>query len=298
MLDDRPYMRSGYRPPRAPFRLTLSATNVLLGLLIVAFFAQNYHSPTYRGINLDLFALSPEGLAHGYVWQLLTFQFLHAGLSHLVFNGVALWSFGRLVEERLGKVQFLTLYFLSGVAGGLLQCLMGFLLPTMCGGPTIGASAGIFGVVTAFALLEPDAPVLLLFFLPMRAINLLYLSIGFSAVLFFVHSSVPVAHAAHLGGIFFGVFYIRRGLGWTRRLTGWNAFHRNAGREELWRAAAPKPARPRRPKPAEPADLPSGEFISQEVDPILDKISAHGIQSLTERERQILQAARSKMSRH
>ena len=66
----------------------------------------------------------------------------------------------------------------------------------------------------------------------------------------------------------------------------------------MWRATVPKPVKPRRPKPAEPADLPSGEFISQEVDPILDKISAHGIQSLTERERQILQAARSKMSRH
>jgi membrane associated rhomboid family serine protease len=297
MLDDRPYMRSGYRPPRAPFRLTFSATNVLVGLLIVAFFIQNYHSATYPGINLDYFTLSWQGLAHGYVWQLLTFQFLHAGISHLVFNGIALWSFGRFVEERLGKAHFLTLYFMSGVTGGLLQCLMGFLLPTMCGGPTIGASAGIFGVVAAFALLEPDAPVLLFFFVPMRAINLLYLSIAFSVVLFFVHSSVPVAHAAHLGGIAFGVFYIRRGLGWMRGLTGWSPAQRRTGHQEMWRATAPKPVKPRRPKPAEPADVPSGEFISQEVDPILDKISAHGIQSLTERERQILQAARSKMSR-
>jgi hypothetical protein len=64
------------------------------------------------------------------------------------------------------------------------------------------------------------------------------------------------------------------------------------------KAAGFKPFPPRAAKGAEPADLPSQEFITQEVDPILDKISAHGIQSLTERERQILQAARNRMSKH
>ena len=52
-----------------------------------------------------------------------------------------------------------------------------------------------------------------------------------------------------------------------------------------------------RPQLEEPTELPSEEFIAKQVDPILDKISAHGIQSLTERERQILQAARNKMSK-
>ena len=79
-------MRSDYRPPRAPFRLTLSATNILIASLVVAFFAQNYHSPTHPAINLDYFALSPQGLGHGYIWQLLTFQFLHAGIAHLAFS--------------------------------------------------------------------------------------------------------------------------------------------------------------------------------------------------------------------
>ena len=297
MLDDRPYMRSDYRPPREPFRLRLSATNFLLVTLVVAFFAQSYHSPTYQGINLDLFALSPRGLAHGYLWQLLTFQFLHAGIGHLVFNGYALWMFGRYVEERLGKLRFLILYFLSGVTGGLFQCLMGLLLPTMFGGDTIGASAGIFGVVAAFSLLEPDSKILLFFLLPVRAINLLYISIGLSVLLILIPSSTPVAHAAHLGGIAFGWFFIRRGMYWTRGLAEWNPWHRKARREEMLKAATPKPFKPRRVKSSETPELPSGEFISQEVDPILDKISAHGIQSLTDRERQILQAARSKMSK-
>jgi hypothetical protein len=167
----------------------------------------------------------------------------------------------------------------------------------MFGGSTIGASAGVFGVVAAFALLEPDAPVLLLFLLPMRAINLLYISIGLSLVLIFIPSSVRVAHAAHLGGIFFGMLFVRKGMSWTRGLPGWNPWQRKLRREQMLKAAGPGPFKPRRAKPAETVDVPSGEFISQEVDPILDKISAHGIQSLTERERQILQAARSKMSK-
>jgi membrane associated rhomboid family serine protease len=297
MLDDRPYMRSDYRPPRVPFRLTLSATNILIASLVVAFFAQNYHSITYQDFITKYFTLSPQGLGHGYIWQLLTFQFLHAGLAHLVFNGFALWSFGRYVEQRLGVPRFLILYFGSGVAGGLFQCFMGMLLPNLFGGNTIGASAGIFGVVAAFSLLEPDSTILLFFLLPMRAISLLYISIGLSVVLMFVPSSTPVAYAAHLGGIFFGMFYLRQGANWTRGLTDWNPLQRKARREEMLKAASPKPFKPRRTKSAETPELPSGEFISQEVDPILDKISAHGIQSLTDRERQILQAARSKMSK-
>jgi membrane associated rhomboid family serine protease len=297
MLDDRPYMRSGYRPPRAPFQFTLSATNVLLISLVVAFFVQSYIAAKRPGILSDYFELSTTGLAHGYIWQLLTFQFLHAGIGHLVGNGIGLWSFGRYVEQRLGKTRFLTLYFLGGVAGGLLQCLFALAVPTLFGGAVVGASAGIFAVIAAFTVMDPDATVLAFFLLPMRAINLLYLSIAFSVIWIFLPSGRGIANGAHLGGIMFGVFYMRRGVNWLRDLAGRNPFHRQTGREETWRAAVPKPVKPRRPKPAEPADLPSGEFISQEVDPILDKISAHGIQSLTERERQILQAARSKMSR-
>src|SRR5271165_364405 len=134
MLDDRHYMRSDYQPPRSPLKFRMTATNALLVSLVVAFFIQYFRTETFRGINLDYFALSPAALAKGYVWTLLTFQFLHASLSHLVMNGFVLWMFGRFVEQRLGKSRFLTLYFLSGVAGGLLQGMLGWLLPRAFGG--------------------------------------------------------------------------------------------------------------------------------------------------------------------
>jgi membrane associated rhomboid family serine protease len=291
-------MRPDYRPSRGPFQVRPTVTNILIGLLVVAFIAQNYRSPGFQQFIADNLTLSTYDLFHGKVWELLTFQFLHAGLFHLLFNAITLWSMGRYVEERLGKAQFLTLYLLSGVAGGLLQCLLGLVLPQFFGGSVVGASAGIMGVTAAFALLEPDAMMMFMFFLPMRAKNLLYITIAACLLLSFLPEGAMFANGAHLGGIFFAWFYVRRGIQWTTALTNWQPRSRRARTEEMIRAATFKlPYKPRRPKPSETLDLPSEEFISQEVDPILDKISAHGIQSLTERERQILQAARSKMSK-
>ncbi len=298
MLDDRHYMRSDYRPGRQPFRWSWSATNILIISLVVAFFAQHYHSASFRGINLDYFALTADVFRRGYVWQLLTFQFLHAGPAHLLFNGIALWSFGRAVEERLGKSRFLTLYFLSGVAGGLLQGLAEWLAPGMFGTGAVGASAGIFGLIAAFSLLEPDAMLLAFFVMPIRARTLLYISIVAALVLPFVPAAAGMAHAAHLGGILFGIFYIRRGIALTNSWSFWNPLRRKSSQDRLTESTRRKIFTTHKPNPAETVDLPPQEFMSQEVDPILDKISAHGIQSLTDRERQILQAARNRMSKH
>ena len=73
----------------------------------------------------DYLALSWSGLKSGYVWQLITFQFLHAGIWHLIFNCWAIYMFGREVEIALGAKRFLVLYFSSGVVGGLFQALAG-----------------------------------------------------------------------------------------------------------------------------------------------------------------------------
>jgi hypothetical protein len=108
------------------------------------------------------------------------------------------------------------------------------------------------------------------------------------------------AQAAHLGGLLTGVAFIRWGQNATQALTEWNPLQRKMRREKMLTAATVQPvvsALRRKPRIVDAQELPPAEFISQEVDPILDKISAHGIQSLTERERQILQAARAKMSK-
>lgn len=287
MLDDRSYMRDA--PRRSEWHWTtiiMVVTGVVCALQMI--------NDVYVGATVDQYlALSNRGLAHGYVWQLLTFQFLHVGLNHLFGNLIGLWFFGRFVEERLGARRFLQVYFLSGVAGGLLHSLLAWGFPHQFGLPVYGASAGVLGLIAAFALLEPEGEILIFFILPVKAKFLLYAELGISLFFTLVPVQSGVAHAAHLGGILFAMGFVH----WLRQpeLFGWLVRPTERPRELVTTRAAKVSWR--REKPVEAPDLPAAEFISQEVDPILDKISTHGMQSLTEREKKILEAARAKMSK-
>src|ERR1019366_659056 len=291
MLADRYYMR------RPAFRLRWSATMALLVVNVVAFVLQ---SAVERFSNFPTnawFALSVEGLRHGYAWQLLTYQLMHGGLLHLVLNCWMIYVFGREVEETLGRNSFLTLYFTSGVIGGLFQALAGVLLGGAFAAPVVGASAGAFGLVAAFATLYPERPLMLLLFfiipVSMRAKFLLL----FSALLTVFGLIFPmdnIAHAAHLGGMLTGIFFARYAISWS-----WHWPRLTRPRVQPLRPLVKAPYRAAagwgQSKARVEEDLPPDEFLSKAVDPILDKISAHGIQSLTERERRILQTAREKM---
>lgn len=293
MLDDRDYMR------RPAFRLSWSATVVLLVVNVVAFIFQ---SAVERFSNFPTnawFALSVEGLRHGFVWQLLTYQFMHGGLLHLLLNCWAIYIFGREVEETLGPKSFLTLYFTSGVIGGLFQALAGVLLGGHFAVPVVGASAGAFGLVAAYATLYPERPLMLLLFfvipVSMRAKFLLL----FSALLTLFGLIIPmdnIAHAAHLGGIITGLVFMRYAIHWHWH---WPRLSQTRSQPPRLLVKTPHGAATAWGRSNAPADedLPPDEFLSKAVDPILDKISAQGIQSLTERERKILETAREKMVR-
>src|SRR3954463_15190479 len=150
MLEDRSYMR---QPSFSPH---FSATVVLLIINIAAFLLQNILAHYWSNL-LYYGPLSVDGLRRGFVWQLLTFQLLHSGFWHLFWNCFAIWMFGRAVEDALGKKNFYILYVTSGVAGGLFQVLAGLIAPRFFEGLVVGASAGAFGLTTAFALLFPDS---------------------------------------------------------------------------------------------------------------------------------------------
>ena len=106
-----------------------------------------------------------------------------------------------------------------------------------------------------------------------------------------------IAHAAHLGGTLGGIAYIHLIIQSNSLVLDWRPFRRAPRQRELVSAHSPKRARWPRAQNISDEELPPSEFISREVDPILDKISAHGIQSLTDHERKILEAARKKMSK-
>jgi membrane associated rhomboid family serine protease len=254
----------------------------------------------YGGVDLgEHLALTASGVRGGKVWQLLTFQFLHACPMpfHVLFNCLGLYFFGRPVEERLGGKRFLQLYFLSGVAGGLLQVLVTLALPHHPDFGVVGASAGVCGMVAIFCSLNPmDNVVTWIYFFPVtiRARYVLIFLAAWSAF----GTIVPfdsVAHAAHLGGLAVGVIYVR----WGGQIGEWFSRQRfqpsRAGKRRETPAISARAWMRTRKDEGEREE--TATFISREVDPILDKISAHGFESLTERERKILEKARSKMGK-
>ena len=112
---------------------------------------------------------------HGQVWRFLTFQFLHAGLMHLVVNMLMLYFFGPLVEAYLGRRRFLAFYLICGVAGPVAYMLLWAVSSASTMNlihtsyvPLVGASAGLFGILVAAAQIAPDATVLVYGILPMK----------------------------------------------------------------------------------------------------------------------------------
>ena len=293
MLADRPYMRN---TPSFP-RWSSSATLVVLVVNLAVFVLQNVNHVYVQSPIERYLALSSAGLAHGYVWQLLTFQFLHWSFWHFFINSAMLFMFGRPVEMALGRGRFFEIYFFSGAMGGLLQGLLGLVFPMPFGLPTMGASAGVSGLLAMYCVLNRDQTILFMFVLPMRAWHLLIGSLLVAGFFVVVPAEPGIAHAAHLGGMLAAMGYEKWLLRRERRLFNWRSYGAVVRSRELVKTPSHKRTFWQKQNSNITDDLPPGEFISREVDPILDKISAHGIQSLTERERRILEAARAKMSK-
>src|SRR5208282_2786229 len=262
MLEDRDYMRQpAYHEPRVSFTVALLIVNA--AVFIVQLLASN----SLQGSEIEgtYFALSLAGLEHGYVWQLLTFQFMHAGWMHILFNSLAIYFFGRPVEIALGRRHFLTLYLSAGIIGGLVQMLFALWLPSF-GGAVVGASAGASGLVAAFAILHWEERFsLLIYFIPVNMTGKTLLAV--SLVLAFLGILTPnsgIANAAHLGGILTGGFYVRLFIQgqwprWkfpARRPAPRELAVKRAGKGALWRSAADKPD-----------DESTDEFLKNEVDP-------------------------------
>ena len=285
MLHDRDYMRDGDRWKGGAMSLTAMISFVLIGVFIL----QNVATDYFRSSIIDDYlALTADGVRHGWVWQLLTFQFLHASVFHLLGNLIGLWCFGRPVEGLLGRRRFAVAFFGCGVMGGILQGLLMLIFPGYYGEFVVGASAGIAGMLAIFALLDPGAIIFFDFVIPIRAIWMLYFVGGISLffTLFPAHSG-GVANAAHLGGILAGIAWLK--LGWHHDYVQlpWEAW--------FAKLSARKENRPRRRPTLRIEPDADTETSTREVDRILEKITAKGIQSLTAEERATLESARKKM---
>ncbi|HKT11830.1 MAG TPA: rhomboid family intramembrane serine protease [Terriglobia bacterium] len=155
--------------------------------------------------------LQPYAVVHRlYLWQLVTYLFLHGGFFHILFNMFALWMFGPDLEQMWGESEFLKFYLVCGIGAGVFDVV----LNTLFGSPnslTIGASGAIYGLLLAFGLLFPNRPIFIWFIIPIPA---KWFVVIIGAIEFFSEISGPgsgIAHLAHLGGMLVAYLYLRGG---------------------------------------------------------------------------------------
>ena len=152
---------------------------------------------------------------HGYLWQPLTYMWLHSTHSiwHIAMNCFVLWMFGSPLALVWGAKRFLRFYLLCGVGAGLFIVTMPYLFMASQGAetlriPTVGASGAVYGVVLAYSLTWPDRQIMLIF--PPVAFRAIWII----PVMFFMtllgDRSGTVSHVAHLGGVVVAWFYLRR----------------------------------------------------------------------------------------
>jgi membrane associated rhomboid family serine protease len=156
---------------------------------------------------LSYFALFPNEVVKSfYVWQLVTYTFIHGGILHLVFNMLSLWWFGRELEELWGTRAFLRFYFLCAGLAGVCVVLAGYLV----GNPTlsmIGSSGAIYGILAATAALWPDRELLFYFLFPVKV---KYFVLIIAAITFFQSFGINGAgNIALLTGFVFGYMLVK-----------------------------------------------------------------------------------------
>ena len=270
---------SGRKPSAFTRRWTREHRVALLGLVmanIIVFAVQVVLQSYDPAFVRDYLALSQRGMREAYGWQFFTAMFLHDGQWDLLGNMLLLYLLGRDVESILGQRQFLILYF-SGVIAGELGHL--FLMPLNCA--LYAAGGGVAAVLVAYATILPELELtsMVFFVLPIRlkAKHLAYGVFIIALALIILDRSGMVAHSAYFGGCIAGWFY--------SHLLGY-------GRPSFLQRIM----RRRRTEADRLERMSAEEFIAEEIDPLLEKISRSGLNSLTRNERRKLALARVKMS--
>lgn len=289
----RPYMR----PDDSSRSTSFDAVKWLLIVLGAAYLVQMvfkvWFAPTYKPL-MQWVELAPTFFAGGRFHTLLTYGLLHGSLFHILFNALGLYFAGRALQARLGPTRLIELFIFSVLVGGVAWLAVSWTFHEG-GGRLMGASAGVFGYLSLFALHTWRETVRFFFwFIPVSLTGqqIFYLLLGIQAFFFFFNEIAPgemsmsgVAYSAHLGGFAVGYLYHRffcerqplwdtLGLGQRRRKPRSGGAKVTVGRYTV--NLSKKPTRE----------------VRAEVDRILDKINQGGFGSLTDAEKKYLDDAK------
>jgi membrane associated rhomboid family serine protease len=259
----------------------LSVTAVLVGAHAAAYTAEFVAETLgpYHGFDPNSLwswlALSGPRVAEGDFWQFASFALVHAGPLHALANALLLYFAGRELEPIVGSRHFLGIFVAGNLLGGLLHWLV---MPEV---PLVGISPGVVAILVAFTTTLPELEVTvnLFFVLPVR-LRARYLALSVVAVctaMIYARTTLQIGPVAMLAACGLGWFYARQ-LGFGNPLF----FQRYLFQ--------------RRQRAARLERMTPDQFISSEVDPILEKIAEHGLQSLTRAERRTLEKGSEKIT--
>ncbi|MEQ9569713.1 MAG: rhomboid family intramembrane serine protease [Longimicrobiales bacterium] len=230
----------------------------------------------------EWFAFRPDRALTRF-WGFFTYMFVHGGFWHLFMNMLILFFFGPPLEARWGGREFFRFYVIAGLGGAALGLLL-------ANAPVVGASAAIYGVMLAFAMNWPNAPIYVWGIFPVKAKWLVGFFFVLSVVGTFDSAGSSTAHFAHLGGLLTAFLYLK--ADWRPRATLSRMKKRRPGRAPRPLAIVPREivrSRSGTSDSDEGREPPADESaVLDEVDRVLDKISAEGMASLTREERALL----------
>jgi membrane associated rhomboid family serine protease len=296
LLDE--FKNAWNKPNNAIAQIIIINTIVFLVMLTLSIFLKlSGEAEIYRTIEELLMLPSDLSLFLSQPWSIITYFFLHADLFHILFNMLVIYWFGKLVVEYLGNDKVTSLYVLGGVAGGLLYLFMYNTLPFYESkqiSRMLGASAGVYAVITAAATLLPNYTFHLLLIGPVKIkyIALFYIVLSFSQTV----GANAGGEWAHLAGAAMGYIYIKQiqkgqdlGL-WIHQIIGFlRSFSKKSSKIKVTHRSKPKKktkAATKTNPTTSPLNNPNPE--QDEIDTILDKISQKGYESLTKEEKQKL----------
>jgi len=169
----------------------------------------------YQGALADIsgwFGVVPAKVIRGWLWQPVTYMFLHSPreILHILFNMLILWMFGGELERTWGSRGFLRYYLVCGVGAGIAAVLFGLVIQGMSTVATVGASGAIYGLMIAYGVVFSERTILFMLIFPMKArtFALVIFAIAFFSTI--SQSGGGVSHIAHLGGAVVGYLYLKR----------------------------------------------------------------------------------------
>ena len=191
------------------FKYTYSNASVYLILAnVFMFMATNYTNISIKGLRLVYWvSLIPGCINMGWIWQFVTYMFVHGSFLHLFFNMFALIMFGRVLEQYLGTREFLLFYFLCGILGGIVSYLF-YILQGVVNVAVMGASGAIFALLFLCAVFFPNARLLLFFFIPLKMpiAVIVYIAIELFSQIYGLANGT--AHLVHLSGFAIAWLYV------------------------------------------------------------------------------------------